>query len=172
MPRQVLDRFSLIIHANIKSPSHPQTVTILVAIPRRIICTPISFRKSPQRRRGKGDRILTLRTNHQTTSLLGTLVDRLDDIDQLLLVFEHPVQFIVVSGSEITHHMFVSTSVVSVDCSGERRQREQRRRNSPVEEHDGHRIEQFVHGVEFRHLVDVAEVNHGEVCAVVSRCGL
>lgn len=40
---------------------------------------------------------LTLWTNYQTPTLLRTLVDRFDNIDQLLLIIEHPVQFVVIT---------------------------------------------------------------------------
>jgi hypothetical protein len=33
----------------------------------------------------------------------------------------------------------------------------------PPEEHDRHGVEKFVHGVEFRYLVNVAEVDYREV---------
>lgn len=83
---------------------------------------------------------VVLRADHQTTTLLGALVDGLDDIDQLLLVLQHPVQFVIVTRSEIAHHMFVAE-----------------------EEHDGHWVVEFVHLLEIGHLVQVAEVDDGEV---------
>lgn len=51
---------------------------------------------------------LTLGTDNKTTTLLGPTVDGLDDIDQFLLVFQNPVQLIVVTGAEIAHHVFVT----------------------------------------------------------------
>lgn len=75
----------------------------------------------------------TLGADHQTTTLLGALVYRLDDIDQLLLVFQHPVQLVVVSRAEIAHHMLVA-----------------------VEEHDRHPVVELVHLVEVWDLVKVA----------------
>lgn len=83
---------------------------------------------------------LTLRTNDQTTSLLRALVDGLNDIDHLLLVFKHPVQLVVVTRAKITHHVFI-----------------------PIEEHDGHWVKEFVHRVELGYLVDVAKVDDSEV---------
>lgn len=84
---------------------------------------------------------LTLRTNNQTTTLLRALVDGLDDVDQLLLVLQYPIQLVIVTRSEIAHHVFIA-----------------------VEKHDRHRIVELVHGVEIRDLVDVAQVDDGEVC--------
>lgn len=40
----------------------------------------------------------------------------------------------------------------------------------PVEKHDGHWVEEFVHRVELGYLVDVAEVDYGEVWLGVSHC--
>jgi len=85
--------------------------------------------------------VLTLRANDQTPPLLRALVDRLDDVDQLLLVLEHPIELVVVTGPEVAHHVLVA-----------------------VEEHDRHRIVQLVHDVEVGDLIDVAQVDHGEVC--------
>ncbi len=50
----------------------------------------------------------TLWTDNQTTTLLGTTIDGLDDIDQLLLVLENPVQLIVITSAEIAHHVFIA----------------------------------------------------------------
>lgn len=49
-----------------------------------------------------------LGTDDETTSLLGASVDRLDDVDELLLVLQDPVQFVVVAGTEIAHDVFVA----------------------------------------------------------------
>lgn len=84
---------------------------------------------------------LTLGTDDQTTTLLRALIDGLDDVDQLLLVLQYPIQLVVVTRSEITHHVLIA-----------------------VEEHDRHRIVELVHGVEIGDLVDVAQVDDGEVC--------
>ena len=81
-----------------------------------------------------------LRTNNQTPTLLRTPINSLDDINQLLLILKHPIQFVVVSRSEITHHVLVAE-----------------------EEHDGHGIVEFVHLVEIGDLVEVADVDDGEV---------
>lgn len=99
----------------------------------------------------------TLRTDDQTTALLGTTIDGFDDVDQFLFVFQDPVQLIVITGSEITHDVLVTE-----------------------EEHDGTRIIKLcehsvshgdrgysvgtsrqltIHLVEIRDLVDIADVN-------------
>jgi uncharacterized 2Fe-2S/4Fe-4S cluster protein (DUF4445 family) len=49
-----------------------------------------------------------LRRDDQTASLLRAFVNRFDDVNQFLLVLENPVEFVVVTGAEITHHVFVS----------------------------------------------------------------
>lgn len=85
-------------------------------------------------------RMLTFRTDDQTAPFLRALVDRLDDVDQLLLVLEHPIELVVVARPEIAHHVLVAE-----------------------EEHNRHRIVELVHFVKFRNLVDIAEVDHGKV---------
>lgn len=75
----------------------------LVSISGGIICEQVSSNLL----RGVASQ-LTLGTDNKTTTLLGPTVDGLDDIDQLLLVFQNPVQLIVVTGAEITHHVFVT----------------------------------------------------------------
>lgn len=45
----------------------------------------------------------TLRTDNQTPTLLRTAVDRLDDVDELLLVFEDPVELVVVTVPRYQH---------------------------------------------------------------------
>lgn len=75
----------------------------------------------------------TFGADHQTTALLGALVYRLNDVDQLLLVLQHPVQLVVVSCAEIAHHMLVA-----------------------VEEHDRHPVVKFIHLVEVWDLIEVA----------------
>lgn len=79
-------------------------------------------------------------TNHQTPPLLRPTIDRLHDVDQLLLILEHPVQFVVISRPEITHHMLVAE-----------------------EEHQRHAVVEFVHLLEVRYLVEIADVDDGEV---------
>jgi hypothetical protein len=83
---------------------------------------------------------VVLRADDKTTTLFRSLVDGLNDINQLLLVFQHPVEFVVVTRSEIAHHVFVAE-----------------------EEHDGHRVVEFVHLLEVGYFVKVAEVDYGEV---------
>lgn len=82
----------------------------------------------------------TLWTDDQATTLLGATVDGFNDIDQLLLILEDPVELIVVTGSEITHHMLVSK-----------------------EEHESDWVVELVHLLEVWDLVEVADVDNGEV---------
>lgn len=87
---------------------------------------------------------LTLRADHQTPSLLGPSIDRLDDVNQLLLVLQYPVEFVVVARAEITHHVLVAE-----------------------EEHECDRIVEFVHLLEVGHLVEIADVDDGEILDAV-----
>ena len=82
----------------------------------------------------------TLWTNHQTSTLFCPSIDGLDDINQLLFIFEHPVQLVVVAGAKITHHMLVSE-----------------------EEHECHRVVQFIHLFEVRHLIEITDIDHCKV---------
>ena len=94
-------------------------------------------------------RKLTFRTNDQTPPLLRPSIDGLDNINQLLLILQHPVQLVVVTRPKITHHMLVAK-----------------------EEHQCHRVVQLVHLFEVRHLVEVADVHDGEVLdSVCYSCG-
>lgn len=104
-------------------------------------------------------------TDDQTTAFLGALVDSLGNVDELLLVFENPVDLVVVSGSAVDHDVLVAE-----------------------EEHDGAGIVQLcrlcrlvslwstarctgcrgavvltIHLVEIGYLIDVAQVDDAEV---------
>jgi hypothetical protein len=83
---------------------------------------------------------VVLRANDQTTTLLRALVDGLNNINQLLLILQDPVQLVVVTSSKIAHHVFVAE-----------------------EEHDCHRVVELVHLLEVGHFVKIAEVDDGEV---------
>lgn len=87
---------------------------------------------------------VVLGTDDQTTSLLGTSVHRLENVNELLLVLKNPLDLVVVTGTQIDHHVLVSE-----------------------EEHEGARVVEFVHLVEVGDLVDVAEVYNGEVADLV-----
>ena len=81
-----------------------------------------------------------LGSNHKTTPLPRPTVHGLNDVDELLLVLESPVDLVVVPGAKINHNVLV-----------------------PEEEHDGGRVVELVHGVEIRDLGDVHQVNHSKV---------
>lgn len=81
-----------------------------------------------------------LGADNQTTTLLGTAIDGFDDVDQFLLVLQNPVELVIVTSTEIAHHMFISK-----------------------EEHKGNGIVEFVHLLKVRDLVEVADVDDGEV---------
>lgn len=83
---------------------------------------------------------LTFWAYYQTSSFLRTAIYRLKDINQLLLILQHPVEFVVVSGSKIAHHMFIAE-----------------------EEHYCHRVIEFVHLNEIWHLIDIAKVDDGKI---------
>lgn len=57
------------------------------------------------------DGVHTLGTDYQTAALLGTAVHSFNDIYEFLLVLQHPVQFVIVTGTKIAHDMLVSEKV-------------------------------------------------------------
>lgn len=97
------------------------------------------LKKGLVKRGVKGETRRTFRADNETPPLLGAPIDSLEDIDQFLLVLQHPVKLVVVSGAKITHHVLVAE-----------------------EEHDRHRVVELVHLFEVRNFVEVAEVDHGE----------
>jgi len=88
---------------------------------------------------------IILRTNNKTSTLLSTSVDRFNNVDQLLLVFQHPVQLVIISRTKIAHHVLVAE-----------------------EEHKRDGIVEFVHLVEVGDLVEVADVDDSEVLHTIS----
>lgn len=97
-------------------------VACLVAVPRRIV----------------------FGRYNETPTLLSPFVNGLDNIDQLLLILQHPVHFVVVAGSKITHHVLV-----------------------PEEEHECHVLVQLVHLVEILDLFEITDVDDSEVLDTV-----
>ena len=87
---------------------------------------------------------VVLGTNDQTTTLLGTSIHRLENINELLLILKNPFDLVVVTSTQIDHHVFVSE-----------------------EEHEGARVVEFVHLVEVGDRVDVAEVDDSKVANLV-----
>ena len=85
-------------------------------------------------------RRIILRTNHQTPPLLRAPINRLNNINKLLLILQHPIQLVIISCPEIAHHVFVAE-----------------------EEHDGTRVVELVHGFEIGNFIEVAEVDGAEV---------
>lgn len=53
-------------------------------------------------------RAVILRADHQTSALLGSPVDGFDNVNELLLILQHPVELVVVTGAEIAHHVLVA----------------------------------------------------------------
>jgi hypothetical protein len=51
---------------------------------------------------------VVLWAHNQTTTFLGSTVDGLDDVNQLLFVFQEPVEFVVVTRAKITHHVLIA----------------------------------------------------------------
>lgn len=64
---------------------------------------------------------IILRANNQTTALTSTPIHRFNDINHFLFVFQWPIDFIVVTRSQINHNVLV-----------------------PEKEHNGARIVQLV----------------------------
>ena len=87
---------------------------------------------------------VVLRRHNQTSTLLRPPIYRLNDINKLLLILQHPVQLVIISRSKITHHVFVTE-----------------------EEHDSARIVQLVHGLEIGDFVEIAEVDGAKVLYTV-----
>ncbi len=108
----------------------------LVSISRRVICNIDQISVNSGVNAGNP----TLRTDHQTSPLLCTTIDSLNDINQLLLILQYPVELIVVSRPEIAHHVLVAE-----------------------EEHERHWIVQFIHLLEVRDLVKIANVDYCEI---------
>lgn len=78
--------------------------------------------------------------NHQTPSFLCAFVNRFNNVDEFLFVLQDPVEFVVVTRAKITHHMLVAE-----------------------EKHERHRVVKLVHLLEIGHLVEIADVDDGEV---------
>lgn len=76
----------------------------------------------------------------QTASLSRSSVHRFKNVDHFLLVFQRPVDFVVVSGAQVDHDVFVAE-----------------------EKHDRARVVQFVHFVEVRHFGHVDQIDDGKV---------
>jgi hypothetical protein len=49
-----------------------------------------------------------LGADHQTSTLLCSPVNGFNNVDELLLVLQHPVELVVVTSSEIAHHVLVA----------------------------------------------------------------
>ncbi|RBQ85615.1 hypothetical protein VDGD_20821 [Verticillium dahliae] len=89
-------------------------------------------------------RRVILGTDDETPALLGAAVDRLDNVNELLLVLENPVELVVVAGAKVDHHVLVAE-----------------------EEHDGAGVVELVELIEVGDLVNVADVADGEVLNAV-----
>lgn len=51
---------------------------------------------------------VVFRADNQSPTFLGSAVDGLYDVDEFLLILQHPVEFVVISRPKIAHHVFVS----------------------------------------------------------------
>lgn len=49
-----------------------------------------------------------LGADHQTSTFLRSPVYRFNNVNELLLILQHPVELVVVSGTEIAHHVLVA----------------------------------------------------------------
>jgi hypothetical protein len=59
---------------------------------------------------------IVLWADNETSSFLCTLVNGFNDVYQLLLVLQYPIQFVVIAGAEIAHHVFISEEEHESDC--------------------------------------------------------
>ncbi len=116
---------------------------------------------------------LTLRADHQTSTLLCATIDSLDDVDQLLLVLQDPVQLIIVSSTEIAHHMFIAEEehkgdwIVEfyerdISASLEKKMPEGQNNNNPTAEGL-----LTVHLLEIGDLVEITDVDDGKILHTV-----
>jgi len=87
---------------------------------------------------------IILRRHNQTSALLGASIDDLNDVDQILLVVDVEVQFIIVSCAKITHHVLV-----------------------PPEEHNRTHVVKLVHLVEVLDDGVVAGVDDSKISNLV-----
>ena len=83
---------------------------------------------------------VVLRSNHQTTTFPCPTVDCLNNVNELLLVLESPVNLVVISSAKINHNVLISE-----------------------EEHDCGWVIELVHSVEIRHLSDVHKIDNSKV---------
>jgi len=135
---------------NVREPLTPRILRINVLQPTRTVL--LYLARSVQPNRSFAIRCLVsvsgrvvLWTNDKTSTLLSTTIDSFNDIDQLLLILQDPVELIVVSRTEIAHHVLVSE-----------------------EEHECNRIVEFVHLFEVGNLIEIANVDYSEVFDLVS----
>ena len=87
---------------------------------------------------------VVLWADHQTPPLLRPFVNRLNNINQLLLILQNPIELIIITRPEIAHHVLV-----------------------PEKEHQSDGVVELVHLFEVGDLVDVADVDYGEVLDAV-----
>ncbi|CAD0203491.1 unnamed protein product [Chrysodeixis includens] len=83
---------------------------------------------------------VVLGRHHQTAALARAAVHRLDDVNHLLLVFQRPVDLVVVAGAQIYHNVLVAE-----------------------EEHHRAGVIQLVHFIKVWYFSDIHEVYNGEV---------
>jgi len=78
--------------------------------------------------------------NNETAAFSRSAVNRLANVDHLLLVLHGPVDLVVVTGAQIDHDELV-----------------------PEEEHGGARVVQLVHLVKVRHIGDIDQIDDAVV---------
>jgi len=83
---------------------------------------------------------IILWTDDQTSALLCASINGLDDVDQLLFILQNPVKLVIVTGTEIAHHVFVAE-----------------------EKHYGDGVVEFIHLLEVWDLVEITDVDDGKV---------
>jgi len=80
------------------------------------------------------------RADYQSPALFSSTIDGLYNVNEFLLVLQHPIQLVVVPSSKIAHHMLV-----------------------PKEKHNRYRVVQFIHLLEVGDLVEIAHIDDGKV---------
>lgn len=85
-----------------------------------------------------------LRGHNQAFSFAGPAVDDFADIDQVLRLFEDPVDLIIVAGAGVDHDVLVA-----------------------IEEHQSHLVVELVHGVEIRYFSNIHDIKGDEVAELI-----
>jgi hypothetical protein len=142
--------------------------TSLVSVSGRVICGTVSFSFYCQ-----ADIQLTLWTDYQTTTFLRATVDGLDNINQLLLILQDPVQLIVISGTEIAHHVFIAEEehegdgIVEFYGRGVSANLERKTPRPQIQKQPHNGVLLTVHLLEVGDLIEITDVDNSKVLDTV-----